>query len=249
MLKNKKIAVVVPAFNEEKLIVQTVMSMPIFVDYILVVDDASEDKTIENLKNLDKKGLIVISHENNKGVGASIVTGYKESLMLGANIVAVMAGDSQMDPDELISVLKPVLYQKKDYAKGNRFLDKSLLFSMPKLRIFGNICFSIMSCLASGYYHIFDTQCGFTAIDVNVLKKIDLDSIYPRYGFPTDFLTKLNMISARVVDVKVRAIYNTEKSGIKPLSYTINMICLTLKLFAERQLQKFKRQRVILQDI
>ena len=105
----------------------------------------------------------------------------------------------------------------------------------------GNFFFSIMSCLASGYYNIFDTQCGYTAIDRKTLKKLNLDELYPRYGFPTDLLAKLNMIAAKVLDVRVRAIYKDEKSGIKVFPYILTIISLTLKLFFLRQLRKLRQ--------
>lgn len=242
MLENKNIAVVVPAFNEQELIVETVSKIPAYVDFVIVVDDASEDNTVQNVEKLTREALVIIKHPCNKGVGGAIVTGYRKALLLGADVIAVMGADNQMHFDDLISVLMPVIDGSADYSKGNRFKSPGCFSKMPKLRIVGNVFFSIISCIASGYYHIFDTQCGFTAINKNTLQKLDLACLYRRYGFPTDMLVRLGMISARVVDVPVRAVYNTEKSGIKPLSYTFTVLLLALKLFVERQTEKiFKK--------
>ena len=176
------------------------------------------------------------------------MTGYKYAMLSGYNVVAVMAGDAQMHPDDLIAVLSPVLRSEADYVKGNRFLCKEYITVMPYLRVLGNYCFSLMSCLASGYYHIFDTQCGYSAINIETLRRLDLNNLYNRYGFPTDMLAKLSMISAKVLDVPVKSIYNKEMSGIKPVSYTFTIIFLTLKLFFERQIKKFKNRNIFLRD-
>jgi hypothetical protein len=145
-----------------------------------------------------------------------------------------------MDPADLQVLLLLVLSGESDYAKGNRFLSSGWIKAMPNLRILGNICFSVLSCIASGYYTIFDTQCGYTAINAETLRKLDIDSLIHRYGFPTDMLAKLNMIGARVVDVPVKAIYKNEKSGIRPLHYTIKLLSLTVKLYIERQYRKIR---------
>lgn len=248
-MNNKKIGVVIPAYNEQELISKTICSVPAYVDCIIVVDDFSTDRTVEVIESSNKSNLYLIKHKQNCGVGGTIISGYKEALSLGCQVIAVMGADAQMHPDDLETVLMPVIKGYINYSKGNRFIYPGISSKMPKLRIFGNFCFSILSCIASGYYHIFDTQCGFTAIDNLTLQKMDLDTLYPRYGFPTDILAKLNMISAKVIDVPVRAIYGSEKSGIKTLSYTMTIIGLSLKLFLERQMKKLKREITLVEDL
>ncbi len=125
MLEGKKIGVAVPAYNEEGLIGRVVRTMPSFVDRIYVVDDCSLDKTSEAARASVNEGeaperLVVIRHETNKGVGAAIVTGYKAAVQDGMEVVAVMAGDAQMDPGELAKVVAPVARGEADYVKGNR---------------------------------------------------------------------------------------------------------------------------------
>lgn len=241
MLKNKKIAVVVPAYNEELLIKETISSIPEYIDEIVVIDDNSTDNTTNVVNQLNNPKVKLIKHSINSGVGKSIISGYKYSMKSGAQIIAVMAADNQMHPDDLINIITPVIEDKTNYCKGNRFLNPDILTQMPKIRIFANFCFSILSCIACGYYHIFDTQCGFTAIDRNTLEKLDLDNIYPRYGYPTDILAKLNMISAKVMDVPIKPVYKNECSGIKPVSYTLTILYLSFKCILYRQLSKVKK--------
>lgn len=241
MLQDKKIAVVVPAYNEEYLINKTLGSIPSFVDAVIVVDDCSKDSTVEKIKNCSDERIILVRHKVNSGVGKTIVSGYKEFLKYDFDIAVVMGADAQMHPEDLIAVIDPVLNSRVNYSKGNRFLCRKYLSQMPVLRRIGNFSFSLLSRVASGYYNIFDTQCGFTAVDKETLASIELDRLYPRYGFPTDMLAKLNMVSAKVVDVPVRAVYDKEKSGIKVLPYTLTIIFLTIKLFFQRQMFKITK--------
>src|SRR3954470_5945154 len=120
MLEGKRVAVVVPAHNEEQLIVPTIQGIPGFVDRIYVVDDCSRDETAERARSVDDPRVEVIVHDRNRGVGAAIVTGYKRALTERMDATAVMAGDNQMDPDELEELTLPVVRNELDYAKANR---------------------------------------------------------------------------------------------------------------------------------
>jgi glycosyltransferase involved in cell wall biosynthesis len=242
MFKEKNIAVVIPAYNEQELINKTIVTIPDYVDYIIVIDDSSTDSTVKVIENIDNNKIVLLKHFDNRGVGASIVTGYLEAIKLAVDVVVVMGADAQMDPLDFESLISPVIDGSADYAKGNRFLYSDVLSAMPPIRILGNVFFSIISCIASGYYHIFDTQCGYTAINNQTLSSIDLDSLFPRYGFPTDMLAKLNNVSARVLDVPVRPVYESETSGIKPLSFTISMIKLTLRIFIDRKVAFIRKK-------
>lgn len=241
MLEGKKIAVVVPAYNEEELILETLSSIPSFVDSIIVIDDSSLDTTVSKVEGFYDLRITLVRHPINSGVGRAIASGYKESLKQEIDITVVMGADAQMCSEDLMTVIDPVLNSKANYSKGNRFLCKDYISCMPVLRRVGNTIFSFMSRFASGYYHIFDSQCGFTAVDLASLSNLELEKLYPRYRFPTDMLAKLNMISAKVVDVPVKAVYNREKSGIKAIPYTFAIMFLTISLFFQRQIFKIKK--------
>lgn len=221
MYRGLRIAVVIPAFNERRAIAETVETVPAFVDHVLVVDDASTDDTFGQaqaaaLRTGDPDRVEVLRHAANAGVGRAIATGYRRGLELGADVAAVMAGDGQMDPDDLPTLLDPIADGDADYVKGNRFLHPDVWTTMPPARIVGNLVLSTATKLTSGYHHVFDSQCGYTAIRREALERIELDELFPRYGYPNDLLSRLHVAGMRVVDVRVRPIYGAHwKSGIR----------------------------------
>lgn len=216
MYHGLRVAVVVPAYNEADRIRTTVRGVPDYVDRIIVVDDASRDATSAAARQTTRSGLSVLRHEQNRGVGAAIVTGYRAALQHGCDVVVVMAGDGQMDPQDLPALLAPIVAGQADYSKGNRFAHAELRSAMPPLRRVGNTLLSLLSRVSSGYWHVFDSQCGFTAATGTILARIDLDEIYPRYGYPNDLLARLAVAGARVEDVPVRPIYGPAwRSGIR----------------------------------
>lgn len=218
MYKDKSICVVVPAYNESTQIGKVLSTMPDFVDRVVVVDDASKDDTVDIVRQyLNKKGKIeLIQHETNQGVGAAISSGYIRARDKAYDVTAVMAGDGQMDPLELGKIIGPVVDGSADYVKGNRLFYGDAWNMIPHYRYLGNSFLSLMTKVASGYWHIADSQSGYTAISLIALKRINLDKIYNDYGMPNDLLIKLNQHDFRVRDVHIRPVYNVgEKSGIK----------------------------------
>ena len=215
MYRQLRIVVVIPAYNEEEAIAGAVESVPSFVDQIIVVDDCSRDRTSERASE-SKRAPLVLRHSANRGVGAAIVTGYREALDRHFDVAVVMAGDGQMDPDDLPALLDPIAEGVADYSKGNRFAHRELLTQMPPIRILGNTLLSVATKLSSGYGKLFDSQCGYTAITSATLKRLHLGKVFPRYGYPNDMLAHLHGAGARVVDVPVRPIYGpTWKSGVR----------------------------------
>jgi glycosyltransferase involved in cell wall biosynthesis len=218
MYQDKSICVVVPAYNESSQIGKVLTSMPDFVDKIVVVDDASNDDTAAIVRDFQSKTekLEIICHETNKGVGAAISTGYIWARDNAYDVTAVMAGDGQMDPLELGKVIDPVVDGSADYVKGNRLFYGDAWNMIPHYRYLGNSFLSLMTKIASGYWHIADSQSGYTAIALIALTRINLNKIYNDYGMPNDLLIKLNQHDFRVRDVHIRPVYNVgEKSGIK----------------------------------
>ncbi len=216
MLEGKTVAVVVPAHDEESLIASTIQGIPGFVDRIVVVDDASTDATAERARAVGDPRVEVVAHERNLGVGAAIVTGYRRALAEGIDATAVMAGDNQMDPAELETLALPVVRGELDYAKANRLFTGSAWRLIPKSRYFGNAVLSLLTKIASGYWHVADSQAGYTVIGLPMLQLLDLERVYTRYGFPNDMLVHLNVWNARVRDFPSRPIYGVgERSGIR----------------------------------
>jgi len=240
MYKKNKICVIVPAYNEEILIVKTLDTIPNFVDLIVVIDDCSQDNTQKKLVKYQKnKRFKIIKHEKNKGVGASIVTGYKYALEKKMDCAIVMAGDGQMSPKDLPNLIDPLVIDDVDYVKGNRLLYNTVRKVMPQHRFIGNSLLTILTKISSGYWDIMDPQCGYTAINKKSLKMLPLDNLYPRFGFPNDILTMLNIYGLRVKDVLIEPIYGEEKSKIRLWSYVPKVSYLLLKNFFKRIIKKY----------
>ncbi len=242
MYLQKTIAVVVPAYNEEKLIAQTLTSIPDFVDKVIVVDDASVDSTskiVGKMAEEDSK-IHLIKHEKNQGVGGAIATGYKEARDLKIVVTAVMAGDAQMDPKDLVNIIEPITSGSADYTKGNRLFHGDAWNMIPHYRYLGNSFLSLITKITSGYWHIADSQSGYTAISLLALQRIDLDKIYKRYGMPNDLLIRLNQYDFRVRDVHIRPVYNVgEKSGIKLIQVIPKISWVLFKGFWQRLFFKY----------
>src|SRR5882724_5630738 len=240
MLEAKRVAVVVPAHNEAELIVATLEGIPGFVDRVYVVDDASTDETAERVRGVDDPRVELVVHDRNQGVGAAIVTGYKRALAARGDAVAVMAGDNQMDPDELESLALPVVRGELDYAKANRLFTGSAWTLIPRSRYLGNAVLSLLTKIASGYWHVADSQAGYTVISLRTLQLLDLDRIYRGYGFPNDMLVHLNVWNARVRDVPSRPVYGVgERSGIKIRKVVPRISWLLWKGFFWRLREKY----------
>jgi glycosyltransferase involved in cell wall biosynthesis len=240
MLEGKRVAVVVPAFDEERLVGQTIRGIPEFVDRILVVDDASRDGTIDAAEAVGDPRVQVLRHEHNAGVGAAIATGYGRALEEGTDVTCVMAADNQMDPSELQGLVEPVARGEVDYAKANRLVSGEAWTVIPRTRYLGNAVLSLLTKIASGYWHVADSQAGYTALSLSALRRLDLNALYPRYGFPNDLLVHLNVQNARVRDVPSRPIYDVgQQSGIKLRSVVPRISWLLYKGFWWRMGQKY----------
>jgi glycosyltransferase involved in cell wall biosynthesis len=211
-----RVAVVIPAYNEEAAITQVVTAVPDLVDDVIVVDDASHDGTSVAALRAACSRVTVVRHDANRGVGAAIVTGYRRALAMGADVACVMAGDGQMDPADLPALLLPIATGQADYVKGNRFAHRDVWRVMPTWRVIGNVCLSLVTKAVSGYWGLFDSQCGYTAITRPALEALPLDGVFARYGYPNDLLARLHAAGARAVDVPVKPIYGEAwKSGIR----------------------------------
>jgi glycosyltransferase involved in cell wall biosynthesis len=242
MYRDKTIAVIVPAYNEEKLIGKVLHTVPTFIDHVVVVDDASGDRTGETIKAHQQRDsrIVYLLHRKNEGVGGAVATGYKWARDHDIAISVVMAGDAQMDPEDLPQLLDPVVDGEVDYSKGNRLFTGKAWEIIPKRRYLGNAVLSFLTKIASGYWHVADSQSGYGAVNLEVLKTIDLDRIYKRYGMPNDFLVRLNVYHFRVRDVPVNPIYGIgERSGIKIYKVVFTLSLLLLKLFLWRLKEKY----------
>jgi dolichol-phosphate mannosyltransferase len=209
-----RFCVVLPAYNESRHLETTVSHVPDWVDGIIVVDDASTDETFAIARQLADPRARVLHHEENQGVGGATVTGLRAALDAGYDVIIKMDADDQMDARELPILVGPIELGMAEYVKGNRFRRTGRPSSMPTTRWFGNIILSFLTKVASGYWHVFDPQCGFVAISAPTLRRLSLNGIARDYFFEDDMLIRLNVIDARVVDVDTSALYGDEISYV-----------------------------------
>ncbi len=291
MINNKTIAVIIPAYNEESQIETVLFSIPDFVDRIIVVNDASQDKTAEVVASMiindksnysndrigaeeltktrynavdfalfeklkeeekfynpseiynktpDKNRIILINHTKNAGVGAAVANGYKWCRDNQIDCIAKIDGDGQMDPSELKEVCNPVVLDDVDYVKGNRLVYPGAQLVIPKVRFWGNSVLSILTKIASGYWHISDTQTAFTAISLRAIKMIKLYKLYPRYGYPNDILVKLNINQCTIKEVPIKPVYEVgEQSKMKIMKVIPRISKILVKGFFSRLWNKY----------
>jgi len=207
------VAIIVPCFNEERLVGRMLRKIPSWVDLIVTVDDASSDATADAILSVTDDRIVLLRHQDNRGVGAAIATGYRKAIERKADILVVMAGDDQMDPADLARLIAPIAEGMADYVKGNRFIHAQASH-MPWVRRVGSALLSWVTRLASGL-QVDDTQCGYTALSGTAAKRLPLEQLWPRFGYPNDLLLLLAALGLTVHEVPVRPVYGDEKSGLR----------------------------------
>ncbi len=210
------IAIVIPAYRVESEIVTVLQEIPDYIRHIIVVDDASTDSTrslVQTQANRDGR-ILLVCHEQNRGVGGAVVTGFRKALELGAQIVVKLDGDGQMDVKYLPNLITPLLEGKADYTKGNRFRDFQALTKMPWVRRVGNLFFAFLTKAATGYWNLFDPANGYFAIRAEMLAGLPLSKLDRTYYFETSMLANLYLLGAVVRDVPMPARYRQEKSNL-----------------------------------
>ena len=246
LVKNTRVAVVIPAYNEARLIAKTLNGIPHWVTDIVMVDDASTDLTVQVAQQVYAEWDItrstdfyIVQHDDNMGVGQAILSGYEYAYQSGCDIAVVVGADAQMDPMEMHSLVDALL-AGADYVKGDRMRHPDARQLIPKMRYLGNRILSILTGYIAGLSSLSDAQCGYTALRLKMLDKLPLDKIYPRYGFPNDFLIRLAEVGARITQIPVTPIYASEQSKlsipkvIAPISWLLMKAYLRM-IFRGRQ--------------
>jgi glycosyltransferase involved in cell wall biosynthesis len=240
-ISKKQIVVIVPAFNEEFHITSTLAGVPKRVTRVIVINDGSTDNTKKLVlqQQLIDPRIQLINNEQNYGLGHSLIVGYLESRKHSGDVTIVMAGDNQMDPNDLDALVEPVIRDEVDYAKGNRLLRNDVRNSMPGYRFVGNSILTFLTKFATGYWHVVDPQCGYTAISAKALSRIPIEKMTKGYGYNAHILNMLNIENLRVGDVSVRPVYGPNTSKIKLRKYVPLVLKLLSNLYLKRLFQKF----------
>ena len=261
--RGHRVAVVVPAYNEEQHIGMVLGGMPDYVDAVYVVDDASTDSTSDIVRawaasastssksastpytvSTQSTRVHLLQYPLNRGVGAAISTGYLRALADGADTIAVMAGDNQMDPAELPRLLDPIVEGSADYAKGDRFSCQEHLAGMSCWRRLGNRLLTWLTRVAVGNMKLNDPQNGYTAVSATLLQALPLERLYPRYGYCNQLLCWISDYGGRILDVPMPSRYLGERSKIRYATYIPRVSWLLLRLFVRRVAARFEREKI-----
>jgi glycosyltransferase involved in cell wall biosynthesis len=235
MLRGQTLGVVMPAHCEEALVRRAIESVPSYVDAIWAIDDASTDRTADEILAAADPRVRLIRFETNRGVGAAIAAGYQAAFAEGVDIACVMAGDGQMDPRDLMSLVLPILDGEADYVVGDRLAWPAARRAMPLSRFLGNHVLSALSRVTLRL-PVGDSQCGYTALSRDAAARIALGSLWPRYGYPNDFLARASAAGARIATRPVRPVYGPEKSGVKLRHALCVVPFVLLRAWARRRL-------------
>ncbi|WP_331233282.1 glycosyltransferase family 2 protein [Natronorarus salvus] len=259
MYEGRTVGIVIPAYNEEGFVGRVIETAPPYVDRIYAIDDGSSDGTWDEIRRaaarknrvvgqaisadggsatLDRQ-VVALRHPTNRGVGASIKLGYERALSDGLDVVAVMNGDGQMDPEALTLLLDPLAEGEAEFAKGNRLRSPDHREGMSRWRLFGNALLSFLTKVASGYWKTMDPQNGYTAISRSALLRLPLSDLYDRYGFCNDLLVKLNACEAEVADVSIPAVYGEESSTIRYSTFVPGLSVLLVRNFWWRLTRRY----------
>lgn len=222
------VAAIIPCYKCQVHLKQVIGGLQNRVDMIIVVDDGNRPAL-----KLPVAGphIHLLRLDKNKGVGGAIISGFQEAIRLGADVGVVLAGDGQMDPEDLGNLLKPLENGVADVVKGDR-LSHPESNKIPFIRKFGNYALSYITRILSGYNFLIDSQSGYVAVNLHAIKDLPLNILYPRYGFPNDFLIFISAYNLRLAQVQVRPIYNGARSGLNPFLAMFTYPLILMKAFA-----------------
>lgn len=231
------IAVVIPCYRSRNAVLSVLQNIPAMVSSIYCIDDACPEETGRHIEaHCTDIRVKVLYHEANLGVGGAVITGYRQAIKDGADIIVKIDSDGQMDPALIPKFAGPIIAGAADYTKGNRFYSPATVKAMPTVRLLGNAALSFLTKLSSGYWQIFDPTNGFTAIHATVARLLPLERISADYFFESDMLFRLNTVRAVVMDIPHRAIYADETSNLK--------IKKIIPVFILRHLRNFMKRIV-----
>jgi glycosyltransferase involved in cell wall biosynthesis len=234
------VAVVIPCYRVKRKILSVLASIGDEVSAIYVVDDACPEKTGEYVRETCKDPrVVVLVNETNQGVGGATMAGMAQAAKDGARIIVKLDGDGQMDPAFISSFTGVIAKGEADYTKGNRFFDIDGLSGMPRVRLFGNAALSFLAKFSTGYWDMFDPTNGFFAIHADIIPLLPLSKISKRYFFESDLLFRLNIVSAKVIDIPMYAHYADEDSNLNPLKEVPKFAVAHLRNTVKRIIYKY----------
>lgn len=232
--QEEKLCVIIPAYRVAGHIEAVVNGIPGWIWKIIVVDDKSPDDLASRVEALANDRVELVRHDRNRGVGGATITGFNRAVELGATVLIKMDGDGQMDPAFLPELLAPIVNGEADFVKGNRFGRLESISRMPFHRRIGNLFWSFLTKVGSGYWNVFDPNNGYLAVDADVFRRLDKKYLHPRYFFETSLLVELNLARAVAEEVPMPAIYAGEPSSLSPFKVVTTFPGLLFSRFMRR---------------
>ena len=234
MINGKKVAVVMPAYNAEKTLEQTVRELPDVVDIKILVDDHSTDRTVAVAETL---GLRVFVHEENYGYGRNQQTCYREALSAGADIVVMVHPDYQYTPLLVLAVSSMIAYDVYDVVLGSRIVGGGALRGgMPLYKYVANRILTAIQNLLSGA-KLSEYHTGYRAFSSKVLTTLPLLENSDDFVFDNEMLAQCIFFGFRLGEVSCPTKYFKEASSInfsRSVKYGFGVLGTTMKLALQR---------------
>jgi glycosyltransferase involved in cell wall biosynthesis len=242
----KKVIVVMPAYNAEKTIEKTYREIPHgSVNKVIVVDDASHDRTVEISKKL---GLKTIVHHKNKGYGGNQKTCYTEALNDGADIVVMLHPDYQYDSTKVPALIKPIIEGKYDMVLGSRMMGNGARKGgMPIWKIFGNKILTTLENTVFGL-HMSEYHTGLRAYNRKFLETIPFKLNSDDFVFDQEVIAQAVAFNFKIGEINIQTRYFKEASSINPkrafrygLWTLVTLVKFTLSKYGIKKYKQFEK--------
>lgn len=236
-------ACLVLAYNEENHIEETLTSVSLLFDLIIVVNDGSTDKTIQKINDLSFKNINLINNEKNLGAGKSLLIGIKEFLNSDESHLIKIDGDNQFKKHD-IERLIDLSHEGYDFIKCDRFWEKGIEGKIPTIRYVGNALATLMIKIATGNWKLNDPLNGLFMFSRNSIKSFSLPKIFNKYGYPffinTYMSRQIVLNNLKVGQINNTVKYSDEKSALRPTIMFVKLLYFSIYSFCKKIKVKFQ---------
>lgn len=216
-----KVAVLLPAYNEEVAIASMILLSSKYADEVIVIDDGSTDRTKEVS---ELAGATILSHNRNKGKGVALKTGFEYAKDF--DIIVTIDADGQHNPSEIPLLLKPILDDEADLVNGSRYINGHET-STPTYRRVGQTVLDKTTNIASGV-KITDSQSGFRAFSSKCFQCFNFDP--EGFGIESDMLIEAANHNMRITEVEITVRYDVNTTTANPVVQGVSVLLRVLEL-------------------
>lgn len=237
MVNNKKIIVILPAYNAGKTLEKTYQKIPFdIVDEVILTDDFSNDNTISVANNLGIKHII--EHKTNLGYGANQKSCYRKAIALNADIIIMLHPDYQYTPKLIPAISCLLAYEVYDTVLGSRILGKSALSGgMPIYKYIANRLLTFFQNILMGQ-KLSEYHTGYRGFNANVLKKIDFENNSDDFIFDNQVLAQICYQEIIIGEISCPAKYEKESSSInfkRSVQYGLGVLKVSIQYFFDKR--------------